>query len=247
MLVDLIYISSLLVALIGVVLIAAMLSNRMFIKIVNDVNSLADKINLQDVINADRHSSYGLFKRLFDIIISITSLFILLPLLIVITIAIRIDSKGPVLYKIKRIGQNDRVFYSYKFRTMKLFQKMTYENAIRSDADPRITRIGLFLRKTSLDELPELINVLLGHMSIVGTSLAREYEYENIPDDQKKILMSLKPGLTNLWIVSKDRNIYNYERRLLYDLYYIKNYSFKLDMSIIYRTIVFTLGETASF
>jgi lipopolysaccharide/colanic/teichoic acid biosynthesis glycosyltransferase len=247
MLLTIIYIATFLIALIGLILIAAMLSNKMFVKIMNDVNSLADNFNQHDLNKYSHVKYYDIFKRLFDILFSIIFIILLSPIIVLISIAIILDSNGPIIYRMKIIGRNGKMFYSYKFRTMKVFQKITYENAVRDDSDSRITKFGLFLRKTLLDELPELFNVLKGNMSIVGTSLAREYEYENISDAQKKILTSRKPGLTNLWIVSRDRNIYNYERKLLYDLYYLNNYSFKLDLSIIYRTIIFTLGETASF
>lgn len=246
MLYDLIFISSFLIAIVGLLLISAMISNRMFINVVNEVNLLANNFKSFD-ISVSRVSSYALFKRVFDILFSILSLFLLFPIILIIIAVIIIDSKGPVFYGTKRIGKHGRIFYSYKFRTMKSNQKITYKNAIKSDSDPRVTKIGLFLRKTSLDELPELFNVLKGNMSMVGTSVAREFEYDNISEEHKIILRSLKPGLTNLWIVSKDRSKYNYERRLIYDLYYVKNHSFKLDISIIYKTIVFTLGESASF
>lgn len=243
---DLISISSLVVAILGLIIIAAMISNRMYLKIMKEVNALIDNMPPPEMFTF-RSSSYSFIKRLFDLVFASIAIIFLCPIVLIITVAIIFDSKGPVFYKMKRIGKKGKVFYSYKFRTLKSFQKITYDNAIRSDADPRITRLGLFLRRTSLDELPELLNVLKGNMSIVGTSIAREFDYYGISEGQRKILYNVKPGLTNLWVVSISRSDYKYDRRLLYDLYYVSNYSFKLDIAIIYRTLVFTLGETASF
>lgn len=246
MLYDLIYISSFVVAILGLIIIVAMISNRMYLKVMKEVNALVDNMPPLEMFTF-RSTTYSFFKRIFDLIFASIAMFILCPILLIISTAIILDSKGPVFYKMQRIGRNGKVFYSYKFRTLKSVKKITYKNAIRSDSDPRITRLGLFLRKTSLDELPELFNVLKGNMSIVGTTMAREYDYDGISDEQRKILYNVKPGLTSLWVYSTSRSDYKYDNRLLFDLYYVHNYSFKLDMAIIYRTIVFTLGETASF
>ena len=223
-----------------------MISNQVFRKILDDVNVLADRIEKESISAKDLSKKYSFIKRFIDLSFSLFALFSLAPILLLIIVAIKIDSKGPAIYKMEKIGKNGKRFYAYKFRTMKIIEELSESNHLNSFRDPRITRVGNFLRKTAIDELPNLLNVLLGNMSIVGTTIAREFEYENIPKNYKEIIRKYKPGLISLWVVSRDRQMYTYKRRLLYDLYYIENYSLKLDLSIIYKTIILSLGETAS-
>jgi len=246
MLYELIFISSFIVFFFGIFIIVAMISNQVFSKILDDVNNLAGRSEKESVSVRDLSVKYVLIKRIIDFSFSFVSLFLSAPIIAFIVVAIKLDSKGPALYKTQRIGKNGKLFFAYKFRTMKIIEELSENNHLSSFRDPRITRVGLFLRKTALDELPNILNVLLGNMSIVGTTIAREFEYENIPKNYKEIIRKYKPGLTSLWVVSRDRQMYSYKRRLLYDLYYIENYSLKLDLSIIYKTFILSLGETAS-
>jgi lipopolysaccharide/colanic/teichoic acid biosynthesis glycosyltransferase len=246
MLSEIIFISSILILFIGLFILLAMISNKLFTTIQNEVNDIAGKTD-NHLIKPRKVSIITLFvKRTIDIVFSIVSLIPLSPLFLSISIAIKLTSEGPAIIKFHRRGMNGKLFYTYKFRTIDLIKDFSEKYYLASSKDPRITKIGMFLRKTALDELPNIINVLIGNMSIVGTTIAREFEYESIPSEYLEIIAKYKPGLTSLWVVSRDREMYSYDRRLLYDLYYINNFSIKLDLSIIYKTFILILGETAS-
>lgn len=159
--------------------------------------------------------AYSFFKRLVDITASSVALIVLSPLFLVTTIAIRKDSKGPAIFTQKRIGKNGKLFDIYKFRTMvpdadkKLYELLEKDESARVEYkknkklknDPRITKVGSFLRKTSIDELPQLINVLKGDMSFVGPRPYLPREIEDMQGYYDKIIES-KPGITGLWYVS---------------------------------------------
>lgn len=174
----------------------------------------------------------GLFlKRIFDIIGSLTGLIVLLPLFLIIAVLIEIDSKGRVFFRQERIGKNRKPFYPYKFRTM-------VDGAINkglgvtvSKNDERITRVGNFLRKYGIDELPQLINVLKGEMSLVGPRPTLKYQVEKYNEFQKQRL-SVKPGLVG-WALIHGRNALSWEERIKYDVWYVENWSLWLDFKII--------------
>lgn len=196
-----------------------------------------------------RHKAYLVIKRVMDVLLSMIALFLLSPVFLILIILIKIDSKGPAIFKQKRIGKNGQPIYIYKFRSMVdhaedvLEQLMNENENIREEYltnkklenDPRITRIGSFMRKTSLDELPQLINILKGDMTIVGPRpyLYREIEdmifYENI--------IKMTPGLTGLWQVSGRSNI-GFKYRCELDNEYYKNRSLKTDIKIILKTVI---------
>jgi len=175
---------------------------------------------------------------------------LLCPIWLLIIFAIKIDSKGPVFHKTKRLGKQGNFFIKYKFRTMvpngeevlqKLLQsnsvlKEKYENNYKIKNDPRVTRVGSFLRKTSLDELPQFFNILKGEMSIVGPRDIIRPELEQHYGQCKEKFLSVKPGLTGLWQVS-GRSRLPYKERVRLDLYYIDNRSLKLDLKILLKTI----------
>jgi exopolysaccharide biosynthesis polyprenyl glycosylphosphotransferase len=176
-----------------------------------------------------------IFKRLFDIVFSALILGLAWPLFVIIALAIRLDSPGPALYSQQRIGQHGRPFTIYKFRTM-----VTDADRLRPSekrpGDPRVTRIGRFLRRTSLDELPQFINVLRGEMSVVGprpemTTLVDEYEWW-----QRK-RFEVPQGITGWWQISgrSDKPMHLHTED---DLFYVRNYSLWLDVQIIFKTIV---------
>ena len=194
-------------------------------------------------------------KRTFDLIVAALAIVLLLPLWLLIALFIKLASKGPVFYTQERVGMDGRLFLLYKFRTMKAgadpelhreYQKAFIagraEANIGNDnkptykllADPRITRIGKLLRRTSLDEVPQLLNVLLGDMSIVGPRPPIPYEVEAYELWHRKRL-DMKPGLTGLWQVS-GRNRLPFEEMVRLDLFYIENWSLLLDLKIILRT-----------
>ena len=197
-------------------------------------------------------------KRFLDIFLAIFFLILTIPLFIVIIITIKCSSKGPIFYSDNRFKKNFQTFSCYKFRTMHINAQDLLWNILESKPelkkewliyqklknDPRITKIGAFLRKTSLDELPQLWNVLKGDMSLVGP---RPYVLFGSSKDKKKDLISLygkeietilsfKPGLTGLWQVS-GRNSLPIEKRILLDLEYVKNHSLKKDLEIILKTL----------
>lgn len=192
-----------------------------------------------------RMARYLFFKRLFDIIISFFALIVLFPLLIIVALVIKLDSRGPVIFIQKRVGKDGEEFLFYKFRSMVHGAERLKEHLhhlsetdgpiFKIKHDPRITRIGRFLRKTSIDELPQFFNVLKGNMSLVGPRPPLPEEVAKYTPHQLKRL-SIKPGLTCLWQISGRSNISFYEWIEL-DIYYINYMSFLLDLKILIRTI----------
>ena len=175
-------------------------------------------------------------KRIIDMLLSLVGIILLSPLFLVIALWIKFDSKGPVIFKHKRLGKNCEPIYVLKFRTM-------VENAVllgpqyTEDNDIRITKIGKFLRKTSLDELPQFINVFKGDMSIIGP---RPDAYTNIPTDIQKIRTRVLPGITGLAQVN-GRSSLDEETRGSYDLEYVEEYSFICDLKIFIKTILIVI------
>lgn len=191
--------------------------------------------------------NYLCLKRMMDIFLSLIALLISAPILIIISILIKLDSKGNIIYKQRRLGKNGKIFTIYKFRTMvsnaeevmKNFtkeQKEEFEKFFKLENDPRITRMGNFLRKTSLDELPQIFNVLKGDMSFIGPRPVVEKEIEKYGDLKDKYL-SIKPGLTGWWACN-GRSSITYEDRINLEIYYVDNISFKLDFKCFYKTII---------
>lgn len=180
-------------------------------------------------------SAQKFIKRLFDVIVSSTMLVILLPLWIVIALLIELDSEGPVFFLQQRPGLNGRLFTVYKFRTMRPgSEKMVKGKEVTFD-DERITRFGRFLRRYKIDELPQLINVLRGEMSLVGPRPERVDSLKDYTEETWKRL-KMKPGLTGLAQVSG--NIYiPLEDRYKLDVYYVEQFSILLDLRILLRTI----------
>jgi lipopolysaccharide/colanic/teichoic acid biosynthesis glycosyltransferase len=181
-------------------------------------------------------------KRLIDIILSLIVLIILFPVWIVVAILIKVTSEGPILFLQDRPGQNKKIFKVYKFRTMKPgSEKMVKGQEVMKD-DDRITSIGKFLRRTKIDEIPQVLNVLKGEMSLVGPRPERVSSLEEYDDEISKRL-NMKPGMTGLAQVSG--NIYlDIQDRYKHDVYYVENYSLWLDIKIIFRTVgVVLFGE----
>jgi exopolysaccharide biosynthesis polyprenyl glycosylphosphotransferase len=197
-----------------------------------------------------------LAKRLFDVAVSSITLIVLSPLFIVLAILIKISSNGPVFFRQSRVGLNGRRFILYKFRSMlenaeELKGRVEHLNEMAGPAfkirdDPRATSIGRFLRRTSLDELPQLYNVFRGDMSIVGPRPPLPEEVERYERWQRRRL-SMKPGLTCLWQVNGRNKITDFKKWMELDLHYIDNWSLKLDMKIFFKTILVVLaGRGAS-
>jgi len=190
-----------------------------------------------------------LIKVVFNYLLALCLMPILLPLIVVFAFLIKIESKGPVFFKQKRIGKNCKPFYIYKFRSMyknadKILEELLEKNEeLRKEweqnhklkNDPRITKIGKFLRKTSLDELPQIFNVLKGDMAFVGPRPVTEEELNKFYKENKKFYCMVKPGITGLWQVS-GRNDISYEERVQIDKWYVINWSLWLDVIILIKT-----------
>ena len=196
---------------------------------------------------------YILLKRFFDFSLSFFLIIFLTPLFIIIGLLIRINSKGYIIYTQKRIGQNNKTFSCYKFRTMDpnakyILKKMLirnpnfkneFEETRKISNDPRITKIGKFLRFTSLDELPQIFNVFKGDMSFIGPRPIVKSEIKKYGNNFKKAF-SVKPGISGLWQVS-GRNNLSYNKRVKLDIFYSDNINFLIDIKILFRTIIVLL------
>lgn len=190
---------------------------------------------------------YDFVKRVFDIVCSLIGLIVLSPVFIIISILIKTTSEGPVFFAHKRVGKGGKTIKIYKFRSMvtnaeeliKQFtpeQKAEYEKNFKLENDPRVTKVGKFMRKTSLDELPQLINILKGDISIVGPRPVMDVETK-IYGNYRNMLLSVKPGLTGFW-AANGRSHTTYTRRRAMEIYYVKNRSVLLDLKIIFKTFI---------
>lgn len=193
--------------------------------------------------------TYSFLKRTVDITASAAALLLLSPVFLVTSLAIRKDSDGPAMFTQKRIGKDGKLFEIYKFRTMvpdadkKLFEMLEKDEKAREEYklnkklkhDPRITKVGNFLRRTSIDELPQLINVLKGDMSLVGPRPYLPREIKDMGEYYDTIIES-KPGITGLWQVSGRSNT-TFEQRLEFDKEYTENKGFLYDMGLLTKTV----------
>jgi len=211
-----------------------------------------------DTSNKFNFSLNKIIKRMIDILIVTIGGLIVLPFLMIVALLIKLSSPGPVFYKQKRLGANGKHFFTYKFRSMvidadsrlkKILEdkpelKKEWEENHKLHNDPRITPIGKFIRRTSIDEFPQLLNILKGEMSIVGPRPIVDAEIEKYGEDYNRVF-SIKPGLTGLWQVSGRSNS-NYLDRVAYDVYYLQSWSVWLDLWIIFKTFgVVLIGKGA--
>lgn len=178
-----------------------------------------------------------LFKRVIDISISITGLILLLPIFIIISVIIKISSRGPILFKQKRIGKNNEIFKILKFRTMRIDTPHDCPTHLLNNADSYITYIGKFLRRTSLDEIPQLWNILIGDMSIIGPrpSLPNQTDLIYLRNQNKS--STIRPGLTGLAQISGRDEIEIHKKAELDGQYY-STLSFKNDVYIFFKTFI---------
>jgi len=196
----------------------------------------ADGVIFASIGGRDERIVYKVVKRAFDMVMAIALLCFLSPVLLAIFIAVYATSPGPVLFVQDRIGENSRRFKIYKFRTM-YKDAPRYAYSPNSSHDSRLTGVGRFLRRTSLDELPQLLNVLRGDMSLVGPRPEMPFIVEQYGELERKRLAA-KPGMTGLWQISAGRAELIHEN-LQYDLYYIRHCNFCLDLAILLHTAVF--------
>ena len=208
-------------------------------------NDLKEKINVKLI-------TYKFFKRIIDIIGGLVGVILLIPMTLCIYIARKIlkEDDGPIFYEHLRYGKNGKKFRVYKFRSMcidadkKLKEYLDNNEEMRKEFeenqklknDPRITKIGKILRKTSIDEFPQFINVLKGDMSLIGPRPVVDGEIEKYGENKTKFL-SVKPGITGYW-AANGRSDTSYDERIKMELYYVDNISFKLDVKIFFKTIL---------
>lgn len=198
----------------------------------------------------EKHSNiysnfYLTVKRLFDIAASLFALLITLPLTLVVSLCIYLDDRGPIFYTQERIGKDGKPFRIYKFRSMcqnadAKKKELTEQNEVngamfKMSNDPRVTRIGCFIRRHSIDELPQLINVLLGNMTVVGPRPPLPEEVDQYSQHDKERL-KVKPGCTGLWQVS-GRNSLDFDEMVELDIDYIEHASLLLDVKICFKTV----------
>jgi|SRR5690625_626911 len=178
---------------------------------------------------------YIKLKRIIDFILSLILIIVLSPLLIIIAILVKLDSKGPVIFKQSRIGKNGTTFKVWKYRTMVDNAEKMGTGLATAEKDPRITRVGKILRRTSIDEMPQLINVLLGDMSFIGPRPAPIIHLEKYSEFERHRLKVL-PGVTG-WAQVNGRNKLTWPERIKKDIWYVNNISILLDIKIILKTI----------
>jgi exopolysaccharide biosynthesis polyprenyl glycosylphosphotransferase len=197
-----------------------------------------DGILLSVVGRTAKEWHYDLAKRPFDFLSAIILIGLLTPVWFLIALLVRLDSQGPILFRQQRVGKGARLFWLYKFRSMYV-NAPKYSFSPTNPTDPRITRIGRFLRRTSLDELPQLINVLKGEMSLVGPRPEMPFIVSHYNPVARQRL-EVTPGITGLWQLSADR-AFSIHENIQYDLYYLRHRSFFMDFAILLHTLVFAM------
>lgn len=195
-------------------------------------------------------------KRILDIMLSVFATVVLSPVMLVTAIAIKFDSEGPVIFKQKRVGQNGRTFNMYKFRSMCVDAEARKEELLQKNEmdgfmfkikdDPRVTKVGKFIRKTSIDELPQLFNVIKGDMSLVGTRPPTVDEVSKYERGQWRRI-SIKPGVTGLWQISGRNSITDFDEVVELDLRYIDNWSLSADIAILIKTVGVLLTRKGAY
>jgi undecaprenyl-phosphate galactose phosphotransferase len=195
--------------------------------------------------NRQQSSAARIAKRVIDVVGSFLLLLLVAPFFPLIALLIRLDSEGPIFFCPRIIGRKGEEFLAYKFRSMHAgaFEKLLqdpqllgqYKKNLKLTNDPRVTRVGRWLRRTSIDELPQLFNVLKGDMSLVGPRMLAELELEKFGEHRDRIL-SVRPGMAGLWVAS-GRQTVSFERRLQLELQYVDNWSLWLDAKCFFQTL----------
>ena len=218
-------------------------------------NGLQER-TFETTYQADTENSiYKFVKRAFDFIVALAAIVAISPLLLIISAIVYLGDPGPVIYGQLRIGKNGKAFKMWKFRSMyknadKMIDQLTdeqrqqYITEFKIDNDPRITSVGNFLRKTSLDELPQLFNVLCNDMSLVGPRPLIESEIQTYYADMFDTLLSVKPGVTGYWqAYARNNATYQSGQRQQMEMYYVNHASIMLDIKILFRTVVSVLRK----
>lgn len=215
--------------------------------ILNDELRITAKITRRRTNELLSRASYMQMKRILDVVVASIGLVILSPVFLLLAIMIKVNSKGSVFFAHTRIGKDGKKFKMYKFRTMyenaeemiRNFtpeQKREWEENYKLKEDPRITSIGKILRRTSLDELPQIINIIKGDLSIIGPRPVIDKELEKYGESKEKFL-SITPGLTGYW-QANGRSETTYKQRMKMELYYVDHVSLKLDLQIFFKTFI---------
>ena len=217
------------------------------------VKEIASEYELKNQKKRVERSAYTVSKRAFDILASAVAIILLSPVLMIISAMVYLGDPGPVIYGQIRIGKNGKPFKMWKLRSMymnadKMIDQLTpeqmqqYYTEFKIDNDPRITKVGNFLRKTSLDELPQLFNVLFNDMSLIGPRPLIELEIQMYYSDYYDVLLSAKPGVTGYWqAYARNNATYQSGERQQMELYYVHNASAWLDIKILFKTVVSVL------
>ncbi|NLB80516.1 MAG: sugar transferase [Clostridiaceae bacterium] len=182
---------------------------------------------------------YLIIKRVIDIVISLIGLIVLSPFLALIAIVIKVDSEGPVIFKQKRLGKDGKIFEIYKFRTMIVGAEQIGSGVYSAENDSRVSRVGRILRRLSIDELPQFINILKSEMALIGPRPPLTYHpwpLESYTDEQKK-RFSVHPGVTG-WAQVNGRKGIKWDKRIEFDVEYVENLSFLFDLKIFFKTII---------
>ena len=227
-------------------IIVSYLSDLFNTKIATSTTATPDGLSVLEMSRVSQDDWKGLVKRATDIVTAFVLLVLSFPLMLVAAIAVKFTSRGPVFFVQDRVGYNKRIFPVYKFRTMvtdadKLQTELEVQNEMDGPVfkvknDPRITKVGRWLRKTSIDELPQLFNVVKGDMSLVGPRPLPVRDYEGFSEDWQRRRFSIRPGLTCLWQIN-GRNNTSFEDWMKFDMEYIDNWSLSGDLKILFKTI----------
>lgn len=211
-------------------------------------------INTMNGNSKAKSKAYLIAKRITDVLFSGIGLIILSPVLVIVAIAIKLDSKGPIFFKQYRVGKDEELFSMYKFRSMvvnaeELKKELENQNEMsgpmfKMKKDPRITRVGRFIRKTSIDELPQLVNVIKGDMSLVGPRPSLPKEVEQFEPWMKERL-TVQPGITCFWQVM-GRNSIPFEEWMKLDVKYVRERNYFLDIKLIFKTFFVLFGDDSA-
>lgn len=211
-------------------------------------------INTMNGNSKVKSKAYLIAKRITDVLFSGIGLIILSPVFVIVAIAIKLDSKGPIFFKQDRVGKDEEIFSMYKFRSMvvnaeELKKALENQNEMsgpmfKMKKDPRITRVGRFIRKTSIDELPQLVNVIKGDMSLVGPRPSLPKEVEQFEPWMKERL-TVQPGITCFWQVM-GRNSIPFEEWMKLDVKYVRERNYFLDIKLIFKTFFVLFGDDSA-
>ncbi|WP_294409584.1 sugar transferase [uncultured Ruminococcus sp.] len=223
------------------------------------MNGIAElEYELEQINTCKKRRSYLFVKRAIDIICSLFAIILLSPIYLIIALAVYISDPGKVLYGQTRVGKNGVTFSMWKFRSMyigsdKMIDKLSpeqiqqYKTEFKIDNDPRITKVGKIIRKLSLDELPQFVNVLKGEMSLVGPRPIIESEIKTYYSKSYKKLLSVKPGVTGYWqAYARNNATYQSGERQRMEMYYIDNASLLLDIKILFQTVISVLKKNGA-